>query len=161
MLVVEYDCFFSVHAQLGGSGGFLCTETPKASSDTQRNGQVGPWEEETGRGSCRALTQPSSPSKCPSQHPASSLPKGIWTGVPLPASCHHPATTCLCCWVTRLCQNFYFSLPPPVDAMKITLALSASLQMFQGQIQSSSLSLSKSLSIPAGLGQAHRKGVTL
>lgn len=160
MLVVEHDCFFSVHPQLGGSGGFLCTEAPNASSDTQSSGQVGPWEEETGRGSCKALTQPSSPSKGPHRHPASPLPRGTRTGLPLPAPCHHPATTRLCHWGTRLCQNSYFGLLPPVDAAKITSALSASLQMFQGQIQSSSLSLSKSLLIPAGLGHARRKGVT-
>lgn len=58
MLAVERDRFRGVHAQLGGSGGFLWTEAPSASSsDTQSNGQVRPWEEETGRGSCRALTQ--------------------------------------------------------------------------------------------------------
>lgn len=117
MLAVEWDCFFSVQAQLGGSGAFLCREAPNMSSDTQSNGQVGPWED-TGRGSCRALTQLPSPSKGASQHPASSLPRGIRTGVPLPASCHRPATTCLCHWVTRLCQNFYFSLPPPINAVK-------------------------------------------
>lgn len=160
MLVVEHDRFFSVHAQLGGSGGFLCTEAPNASSDTQSSGQVGPWEEEAGRGSCKALTQPSSPSKGARQHPASPPPRGTRTGVTLPAPCHHPATTRLCRWGTRLRQNFYFSLPPPVDAARITLALSASLRVFQGQIQSSSPSLSKSLLIPAGLGHACRKGVT-
>jgi len=146
VLAVECGCCFGAHAQLGASGGFLHAGAPSALSDTQRGGQVGPWEEDTGRGSCRALTQPSSPSKGASQHPASPLPRGVRTGVPLPASRHHPATTCPCHRVTPLRQNF-FSLPPPVSAMKIMLALSASLQVFKG------LPVTQQIPVdPSGLG---------
>lgn len=73
-------------------------------------------------------------------------------GSAAPCTLSQLATACLSCWDTHQCQNLYFSLPTPADAVNITLAPSASLQIFQGQIQSSSLSLSKSLLIPSRLG---------
>lgn len=91
-----------------------------------------------GRGPCRALTQPSSPSKGPSQHLVSSLARAhgqecrslhlVTTGYYLPEPMGHPSML-----------EFHFSLSTPASAVNITVALSASLQIFKGQIQSSSL----------------------
>lgn len=78
--------------------------------------------------------------------------------MPLPAPCHHLATACPSRWDTHPCWNLHFSLPTPAKAVNITLALSASLQIFHGPIQSSSLSLSKSLLTPSRLGPGLLEG---
>lgn len=134
--------------ELGGLGGLLQKGAPSTVSDTQGNGQVDPWEEKTGRGSCRA---PDSAIKS-QQGPCFIPGKRCMDRSATPYTLAPLATTRLSCWDTHQCQDLYFSLPTPAHAVNITLALSASLQLFQGQVQSSSLSLSKSLGIPSRFG---------
>lgn len=96
----------------------------------------------------------------PSQHPVSSLARGVGTGVPLPAPCHHwlpPAWTTETPINARICTS---ASPHPLVLWTSGWPFLQACRYFRARSKAPHCHSANPCWFQAGLGQALRKGVT-